>query len=163
MSRQVSELETILQQLIAEHRKLLSYLEAHQSAMKKFDLKAMDDAGRLQEAGRIRITLLENRRRAMTVQLGKLFRMEGDVTLKKLAAAFPARAESLLQLRTELKSVIQAVQSRAFVAGRVAGAVLGHLNTAVRLFSGAVEKAGVYTKHGVPKVSARIGVMEAVG
>jgi len=28
---------------------------------------------------------------------------------------------------------------------------------------GEVERAGVYTKHGIPKVSARIGVMEAVG
>jgi hypothetical protein len=37
------------------------------------------------------------------------------------------------------------------------------LNTVVRLLAGAVEKAGLYTKHGVPQVSSRIGVMEAVG
>jgi hypothetical protein len=45
----------------------------------------------------------------------------------------------------------------------LAGAVLGHLNTVVRLIAGAVEQAGVYTKQGVPQVSARIGVIEAVG
>jgi len=32
----------------------------------------------------------------------------------------------------------------------------------VRLLAGSVEQAGLYTKHGVPKVSARIGMMEAV-
>jgi hypothetical protein len=41
--------------------------------------------------------------------------------------------------------------------------VLGHLNTAMRLFAGAVGQSGTYTKNGVPRVSARIGVMEAVG
>ena len=49
------------------------------------------------------------------------------------------------------------------MAGRLASAVLGHLNTVVRLLAGAVEKAGLYTKQGIPQVSARIGVMEAVG
>jgi hypothetical protein len=37
------------------------------------------------------------------------------------------------------------------------------LNTVVRLIAGAVEQAGVYTKTGSPKVSGRIGVLEAVG
>ena len=42
-------------------------------------------------------------------------------------------------------------------------ALLGHLNTVVRLIAGAVERAGVYTKTGAPQMSNRIGVMEAVG
>ena len=29
--------------------------------------------------------------------------------------------------------------------------------------AGAVERAGVYTKDGIPRVSGRIGIMEAVG
>jgi hypothetical protein len=55
------------------------------------------------------------------------------------------------------------ISDRTHVAGRLASAVLGHLNTALRLFAGAVGQAGVYTKAGVPKVANRIGVMEAVG
>ena len=163
MSRQICELETILQQLVAEHRKLLAYLEAHLAAMKKLDLKAMDESAAQQEASRVRIAILENRRRTMTVQVGKMLRIEGDVTISKLAAAFPAKAQALTSLRDDLKNVMQSVQSKAYIASRVGGAVLGHLNTAVRLLAGAVEKAGVYTKQGVPKVASRIGVMEAVG
>ena len=59
--------------------------------------------------------------------------------------------------------MVEATAARTHVAGRVATAVLGHLNTVVRLVAGAVEKAGLYTKNGVPRVSSRIGVMDAVG
>ncbi|HEY8666720.1 MAG TPA: flagellar export chaperone FlgN [Tepidisphaeraceae bacterium] len=163
MSRPLLEVESILQQLIVEHRKLLKHVESHQAAMRCFDLKAMDDAAKLQEGARLRITMLENKRKAATVQAAKLNRLEGDLTLKKLADLNPARAPQLLALRDELKTVVTAIAARTHVAGRIAGAVLGHLNTVVRLLAGAVEQAGVYTKHGVPQVSARIGVMEAVG
>ena len=163
MSRQVCELETILQQLVAENRKLLLHLEAHLAAMKKLDRKAMDEAAAQQEASRVRIAILENRRRAMTAQLAKILRVEGDLTISRLSAAFPAKAQALTSLRNDLKTAMQAVQGKAYIASRVAGAVLGHLNIAVRLLAGAVEKAGVYTKQGVPKVASRIGVMEAIG
>src|SRR4051794_30229190 len=127
MSRLVLELETVLEQLIAEHRKLLSYLEAHQQAMKHFDFKAMDDSAGLQEASRTRIILLENRRRAVTLQLGKAIKADGELTVGKIAAAFPARSAPLLRMRGELKGLIEAVRNKAHIAGRVAGAVLGHL------------------------------------
>jgi len=163
MSRQVSELEAVLQQLIAEHRKLQTYLDAHLEAMKRMDVRAMDESAVLQEASRIRIVMLEKQRRLLAAQLGNLLKLGANPTISKIAAAFPARGPQLMKLRTDLKQAMQAAQSGAVVASRVAGAVLGHLNTALRLFAGAVEKAGVYTKQGVPKVSARIGVMEAVG
>jgi hypothetical protein len=163
MSKQVCELESVLEQLVAEHRKLLSYLETHQAAMKQLKLKAMDDSAALQEASRSRIILLENRRRAVTLQLAKAMKSQGDLTISKIAKAYPAHSAALLRLRTELKGLIEAVRAKAHIASRVAVAILGHLNTAVRLLAGAVGKAGIYTKQGVPKVSARIGIMEAVG
>jgi hypothetical protein len=85
------------------------------------------------------------------------------MTLSQIGQLHPEKNASLQQLRDELKRTIRQVQSRSHVAGRVAGAVLGHLNTVVRLLAGTVERAGVYTKSGVPQVSARIGIMEAVG
>ncbi len=49
------------------------------------------------------------------------------------------------------------------MAAKLSAAVLGHLNTAVRLVAGAIERAGVYTRTGSPKVAARIGNMDAIG
>jgi hypothetical protein len=163
MSRQLLEVESLLQQLIAEHRKLLKHVESQQSAMKAMDLTAMDAAARQQEASRLRIATLENRRRSLCVQLGKAARLPREMTLRYLADLNPSRAPQLLAMRDELRTVIDQIQRRSHVAGRLAAAVLGHLNTVVRLLAGAVEQAGVYTKHGTPHVAARIGVMEAVG
>ncbi|HZL34292.1 MAG TPA: flagellar export chaperone FlgN [Tepidisphaeraceae bacterium] len=163
MSRQISELETLLAQMIAEHRKLLGYLEIQQAGMKKLDLKKMNDSANLQEPCRLRIAMLERNRRALVAQLAAAMRVEGDLTIARLAVLFPPRAQALLKLRDELKAVAEQVRTRAQIAGRVAGAVLGHLNTVIRLLAGAIEKAGLYTKNGVPQVSSRIGVMEAVG
>jgi ElaB/YqjD/DUF883 family membrane-anchored ribosome-binding protein len=163
MVRQISELETILQQLYAEHRKLLTYVEAQQAAMKKLDLKTMDDAARLQEACRLRILVLETRRKGLVIQISKLLRVQGELTVTKLADLHPPRAEALKKLRDDLRGVAEQIRQRTQVAGKVAGAVLGHLNTVVRLFAGVVEKAGIYTKAGIPQVSQRIGTIEAIG
>lgn len=163
MSRQLFELEAILQQLVVEHRRLLAVVEKHEAAMKTLDLRAMDDAANLQEASRLRIASFEQRRRNMVLQLTQSLRLQGDVMIRDLARLFPARAEPLMRLRAELRQVVEEIQTRTKVSGRLAFAVLGHLNTVVRLIAGAVEKAGLYTKHGVPQVSRRIGVIEAVG
>jgi hypothetical protein len=69
----------------------------------------------------------------------------------------------LLGKRDVLRTLAGDVALRANVANKLAGAVLGHLNTAVRAIAGAVKNAGVYTKSGAPRVTGRIGVIEAVG
>jgi chromosome segregation ATPase len=163
MSRQLAELDTLLQQLIAEHEKLLRQLEAQHAAMKKLDVRGLEEACDQQQATRMRITSLESRRRLVTTQLATALRIPSPATLTRLAQAMPQARGRLLELRGRLKTLMTQISTRSYVAGRLAGAVLGHLNTAVRLLSGAVEQAGLYTKQGVPQVSRRIGVMEAVG
>lgn len=163
MLRLVSELEAILNELIAEHQRLLKHLLSHQTAMKGFDLKAMDATANFQEASRLRIGKLETKRRSIVAQFSRSQGARTDLTIAEIAKLVPQREDALLQQRAMLKDLIVQVSNRAQVAGKLAGAVLGHLNTIVRLLAGAVEKAGLYTKHGVPQVSSRIGVMEAVG
>jgi hypothetical protein len=164
MSRLLPELENVLQLLAAEHRRLLAQLETQQAAMKAFDLKALDDSRNQQEASRLRAATLENKRRALVLLIARTLRVEANgLTITRLAELQPAHAKSLLKLRDELKGLAAQITARTHVAGRLASAVLGHLNTVVRLLAGAVEKTGVYTKQGVPRVSPRIGVMEAVG
>jgi hypothetical protein len=85
------------------------------------------------------------------------------LTLKRLAELHPPRRAALLKLRGELREVAEAISERTKVSGRVTRAVLGHLNKAIRLLANAVERAGVYTRHGVPRMPRRIGAMEAVG
>jgi hypothetical protein len=163
MSRQLCELENIFGQLIEEHRRLLHHVTAQQTAMQVFYLKAMEQAGKAQEGSRLRIATLENKRRAIVMALAGQHKLEGKPTVAQLAELDPQGKSSLLQLRSQLKGLMTDIAGKAHIAGRLAGAVLGHLNTAVRLLAGAIEQAGLYTKEGVPCVTARIGVMEAVG
>jgi hypothetical protein len=166
MSRLVAELETVLQNLLAEHRKLLVHVEAHESAIRAMDLKAMDACSGQQEAARLRINALDNQRKSIVVQLARTMRIDpdqGNLTLARLADLHPPRRAALLKFRDDLREVATALSERNKVSGKVARAVLGHLNFAVRLLSGAVERAGVYTRQGVPRVARRIGVMETVG
>jgi hypothetical protein len=161
--RQLTELEVTLQQLTAEYNRLIKHMDAHQAAMKGFDLAAMDAAGHQQEASRLRLGALENKRKNLVNQIAKLLKHEGQLTVTRIAELNPQRGALLLKLRDELRSTVERASAKSHVAGKLAGAVLGHLNTVVRLLAGSVENAGVYSKHGVPQVNARIGVMEAVG
>ena len=86
----------------------------------------------------------------------------GDIPCGVPVVLHPPRRDALLKLRDELKAIAEEISGRVKISARIAAAVLGHLNTAVRLLAGAVERAGVYTKSGAPKVTRRIGVMEAI-
>lgn len=163
MPPQVSELENLLSQMVAEHRRLLAQVERHAEAMKKIDLPAMEDSGRQQEACRLRISSMELRRRFLMQQISRAVNQPGELTLLLLAGMFPAKSAALLKLRADLKGVAEQIAARTRISGKVAAAVLGHLNTAVRLVAGVVERAGLYTKKGIPRASRRIGMMETVG
>jgi hypothetical protein len=166
MSRLVSELETILQNLLVEHRKLLRLVEQHEVAIRTMDLKGMDVCASTQEAARLRVAALNNQRISVVQQLIRTMRIDigpEGLTLTRLAELHPPRRVALLKLRDELREVATAISNRTKVSGRVARAVLGHLNMAIRLLANAVERAGVYTRHGVPKMPRRIGAMETIG
>src|SRR4051794_8243230 len=91
MQRQLSDLESTLTMLIAEHRKLLTFTDAQQAAMRAVDLGALDAAVNGQEASRLRIATLETKRRGIVSQLTKGQRLEQPVTLTKLAQLFPQK------------------------------------------------------------------------
>jgi hypothetical protein len=162
-NRAIHDLEALLDQLIAEHRKLLGLVQQHASAMRSLDLQAMDSIARQQDACRMRIAGIENRRKSLIQQIMRQHRLPVEPTLSQVADLYPLAAAALLGKRDVLRTLATDVALRANVAGKLASTVLGHLNTAVRAIAGAVQQAGVYTRSGLPKVSGRIGAMEAVG
>lgn len=163
MSRQALELENLLRAMIAEHRRLLETMSPQQKAMRTCDLKSIDDIAANQEACRLRIATLETKRRMLVGQIARAAKLTGEMKIDRIAELFPERKAELLKLKNELQAIIRTISERTRVSSKVAGAVLGHLNTVVRLISGVVEQAGLYTRYGVPQVSARIGLLEAVG
>jgi hypothetical protein len=157
------ELESLLTELLVEHRKMLGHVESQLAAMKQMNVRQMEAARNLQNASRSRIIGLENRRRIVTQQIARVNQLKTEPKIPQLAEMFPQRRVPLLKLRADLETVMKDVQSQSFVSSRVASALLGHMNTAMRILSTAVGGAGVYTNRGVARVTRRIGVMEAVG
>jgi hypothetical protein len=162
MSNPLAELENLLKLLIVEHRQLLVEVERHQTAIKTMNVAGLQSAQVRQEALRLKIAALESRRATVTAQLSHLHKTPG-LTLTKLAELNPPARKQLLAQRDELRTLIGQITQRTHVAGKVAHAVLGHLNTVVRLLGIAMQQAGVYTRQGVPRTAQRIGVIEAVG
>jgi hypothetical protein len=163
MSRHISDLHTVLAQLVGEHRKLLDLLDAQHAAMKIFDLGAMADLMPRQEFTRLRIVDLENKRRWLTRQIAAVHKLPEEPRLAQMAEMFPQHSAALLKARQELRDIALQVSQRSQVSGRLASAVLGHLNTVVRVLASAAQRAGLYTRRGIPRVGNRIGVMDAVG
>ncbi len=159
-----AELEKLLAQLVNEHRTLLNAVELHLEAMRTFKYEFLAQANETIEASRTRIVMLEARRRIVIQQLCRLNKLPANASLQQIAeVATPQGKVALMKLRDELKVITGQVARKTNVSSRVATAMLGHLNTVVRLVAGAVQQAAVYTKQGMPTVAARIGVMEAVG
>jgi hypothetical protein len=163
MSRLITDLQAILSQLTAEYSRLLQQLEHQHVAMKKFNLGAMADLMPLQECTRLRIGELEHKRRTIMRQLTATLKLPQEPRLTKIAELFPSYAPALLKARNDLRDLAAKISHRSHGSGRLASAVLGHLNTVLRILAGAAQRAGLYTRRGIPSVAERIGVMDAVG
>ena len=162
--KQVQDLEVVLQGLIAEHAKVRAYADASATGMRALDLAAMDRTTNLQEAARLRIAALENRRRNLVRQIARVHALGEDPKLALLADLYPARRVALLRLRDELRAVVADAVGRNRIAGRLAFGILGHLNTALRIITGAFEyDPRLYTKSGLFFPRPRFGQTNAFG
>lgn len=169
-STSLDELERALRLVLADQKRLAETLNAQREAMRQ--LKA-GDVEKLAAAGaaiRQRVAASDARRKLLTAAAARELGVAAkDLTLAMLIAAVkdPARAGRLSKLREELRAAVMEVATASHVAGRLAGAVLGHLNMAVRTLSGAIQGSpsagGAYTRTGSPRVGGRIGVIEALG
>jgi hypothetical protein len=163
LSAHIVELEKLLASIIAEHRVLSDAIQAHQDAMRTFKVDALAVAQQAIESSRTRLLSFEARRRVTVQQIARVHRLPADPSLAQIAdVAPPVSRKNLMKLRDDLRAITEQVARKTTVSSKVAGSLLGHLNTVVRVVAGAVQQAAVYTKQGMPTVSARIGVMEAV-
>lgn len=167
MSATLDELERLLGLVVTEQRNLHGLLVRHRAAMAALRTVEIDEIARSQEQVRVRLAAIESRRRLLTAQAARELALPAspEPTLTQLAERMTdrARRQRFTALRDELRAVAQEVAAASHVAGRVAGAVLGHLNTAMRLLQGAMRDSGTYTRSGAPRMGGRLGAVNAVG
>lgn len=173
MSATLDELERLLNLLINEQKRQAELLTQQKTAMSSLNADETVRIANEQEQARTRLAAIETRRKALSLQAVRELRINlppnTAPTLAQIAAAVPdvTRRNRLLAARQELRKLAEQVSAASHVTGRLAGAMLGHLNTAMRLLAGAMRDAGTYTRSGTTRFGsgtpARIGVVEAVG
>ncbi|MGC4030397.1 MAG: flagellar export chaperone FlgN [Tepidisphaeraceae bacterium] len=162
MSPTIVELEKLLALLVTEHRALSAAADVYQKALRTFDLQQINAGADAVEACRAKIVMFENRRRHQTLLVARTHKLANDVTISQIAQAVPAHRVNLVKYRDELRKLTAEITAKNSVSAKVATAMMGHLNSVVRMVSGAVRQAAVYTRYGQHTVAARVGVMEAV-
>jgi hypothetical protein len=168
---QLDELERSLRLVLADQKRLAELLIAQRECMRQLKAGEIEKFGADVATIRQRIAASDGRRKLLTMTVARELGVSAkEPTLAMLIAAMkdPVRAARLAKLRDELRAAVMEVAAASHVAGRLAGAVLGHLNMAVRTLSGAINgggshAGGAYTRTGSPRVGGRIGVIEALG
>ena len=129
----LTDLETLLKEQTTAYRDLAGLLDEGRAAMSDLRLGDLTKLTERQLNHRDRLVALERRRVALTRRLAGPGKNAAELTVAKLAERYPQRRKVLLALRDQLKAATRDAQHRSKLAGGVAGGVLGHLSTAVRL------------------------------
>lgn len=163
------ELDKALGQLATEQRRLLQLLHRQRDAMKVLDAPAIEQVVREQEASRTRLSSIDSRRKALSLALARELKLPlqpgQEPTLRALASSITdsSARKRLTDRRDELRALAEELAAASHVAGRIAGAVLGHVNSALRLLASAMSDAGTYTRNGAPRCTGGLSALELVG
>jgi hypothetical protein len=145
--------------LIKTHGELLATLREQLEAMRKMDAVAMSDAGRRQEAIHRRLLRLETDRRRAARALATSLRLPADAALTDIAARLATPPAELQDRRVRLRSLSTEAAKLGEQCSRLAGGVLAHLNSSLRLLTG----GGTYAAGGNFHMPPRLSRMEAIG
>ncbi|MEL7238190.1 MAG: flagellar export chaperone FlgN, partial [Planctomycetota bacterium] len=145
---QLDQLEQVLSKLADAQNDLTDLLEQQHQAMTKLNTGVMDNCARRQESLHRRVMQLEHERRSLVLSLATAAGLPAGATLRDLADAYaahaPERRVRLLELRDLLRKRSAHAAKRGRRCGRVAGSVLGSINTALRLLT----RSCIYNKSG---------------
>ena len=159
----LDRLEEVLRSLAGAQSDLTDLLEQQHTAMTGLDTAAMDKCASRQESLHRRVMQLEHERRTLVHNLATSTGLSSGATLRDLADAFaaedPQRRLRLLELRDLLRQRSAHAAKRGRRCSRVAGSVLGSINTALRLLT----RSCIYSKTGNFQMPPRRPRMEAVG
>ncbi len=145
----LADLEKLLAEQVRAYRGLAELLDEHRAALADMDLARVLKLTKDHAKRREELVRLDRRRQAMLTRLG------GTGTLADLAERHPGRGKALRRLREELIRVTDDARARGKLAAGVAGGVLGHLNTAVRLLAEAAGGGAAYAKDGTRRPNLR--------
>ena len=141
--RERSGLESLLEDLIAEHEKLLETTRAHRRAVSAADSGAIGACIREQNEAVQRIAAMEARRTAIVERAGE--QAGAGATLTAIASRAPGVArERLLALGEKLRGVLTTLHREHEVLRTAASALAAHMDGLMRQIGRTLSHAGTY-------------------
>ena len=149
------ELESILSELLAEHRQILSLVEAHREAITKADTAAIRTCVEQHAAALNRVRRIEDRRLALVSREIARLREQGQTlrgqpTLTQIAERSPEPWRSrTVALAHQLRELMQRVAREQGVVRTASVSLLGHIDGLMKQVAQKLSHAGTYSGRGV--------------
>jgi hypothetical protein len=149
MEKLVTELLTLLRELLAGQERLLAMALARREAMRTFDMARLETVAGQERVETVKMVELDKRRAALTGRLRAALGGGTPATVSEVARRVeePARSQ-LLALAAQLKETVEKVERNARINATVSETVVKGLAKVLKVVTGLAQHAGLYMRNG---------------
>jgi hypothetical protein len=149
MDKLVTELLTLLRELLAGQERLLGLALARREAMRTFDISRLEMVAGQERVETGRMAELEKRRMALTSQMRATLGAGSAVTVTEVARRVEEPAKSqLLGLAAQLKETVEQVERNTRINATISETVVKGLAKVLKIVTGLAQHAGLYMRNG---------------
>jgi len=149
MDKLVSELLTLLREILAGQQRLLNLALTRRDAMRAFDIDRLEAIALQERAAVQNLTALDQRRAALVGQFKNLFGRHVEANVSEIArrSSEPAKTQ-LLALAAEIKHAVEQVERNTRINATVSETVVKGLAKVLKVVTGLAQHAGLYMRNG---------------
>jgi hypothetical protein len=149
MDKLVTELLTLLRELLAGQERLLGLALARREAMRTLDISRLETVAGQERVETGRLAELDKRRAALTSQMRAAMGGQAAVTVTEVARRVEEPAKSqLLALAAQLKETVEKVERNTRINATISETVVKGLAKVLKIVTGLAQHAGLYMRNG---------------
>jgi hypothetical protein len=149
MAKLVTELLTLLRELLAGQERLLGLALARREAMRTYDLARLETVAGLERVETAQMAELDKKRIALMGQMRTVLGAGTAVTVTEVArrAEEPVRSQ-LLGLAAQLKETVEQLERNTRINATISETVVKGLAKVLKVVTGLAQHAGLYMRNG---------------
>jgi flagellar biosynthesis/type III secretory pathway chaperone len=149
MDKLVSELLSLLRDLLAGQQQLLQLGLSRRDAMRTFDVSRMENLAAQEKIALERLAFLDRRRQQITAQIRATLPRNVEPTVSEIARRVPEPQKSqLLALAAQLKETVEQVERNTRINATISETVIKGLAKVLKVVTGLAQHAGLYMRNG---------------
>ena len=149
MDKMITELLTLLRDLLAGQQRLLKLALIRREAMRTFDIARLEMLASQEKSEMSNLAALDRLRLQVTAQIRTTLPRNVEATVSEVArrASEPAKSQ-LLALAAQLKETVEQVERNTRINATVSEAVVKGLAKVLKVVTGLTQHAGMYMRNG---------------